>query len=244
MVLLDDNFASIIAAVEEGRAVYTNIRKFLTYILTSNIPEVVPYLAFALLKIPLPLTVIQILAVDLGTDMLPALGLGSEKPEPDSMKQPPRARAERLLDWPLLSRAYLFLGMMEAAAAMAAYFFVLYNGGWHWGQSLASADPLYLQATTACFSAIIAMQIVNVFLCKNPKHSIFSASWLDNYTILWGIVLEIALLGIIVYTDWGNTIFATFPFAAEIWILILPFTLAMLLLEEFRKWLVAKFTAD
>jgi len=98
MILLDDNFASIIAAVEEGRAVYENIRKFLAYILTSNIPEVIPYLTFALFKIPLPLTIIQILAVDLGTDMLPALGLGAAKPEPGSMSRPPRPRNERLLD--------------------------------------------------------------------------------------------------------------------------------------------------
>ena len=87
-----------------------------------------PYLAFALLKIPLPLTIIQILAVDLGTDMLPALGLGAEKPEPDSMDKPPRPRQERLLDWSLLGRAYLFLGMMEAFAAMSAYFIVLHTG--------------------------------------------------------------------------------------------------------------------
>ena len=241
MVLLDDNFASIIAAVEEGRAVYTNIRKFLTYILTSNIPEIIPYLAFALLKIPLPLTIIQILAVDLGTDMLPALGLGAEKPEPDSMKQPPRSRIEKLLDWPLLSRAYLFLGILEATAAMAAYFFVLYSGGWHWGQTLGNTDPLYLQATTACFSAIIATQLINVFLCKNPKQSIFGANWLDNHTILWGIALEITLLGIIVYTDWGRVIFGTFPIATDVWIFILPFALAMLLLEEFRKLLIVRF---
>ena len=108
MILLDDNFASIIAAIEEGRAVYENIRKFLTYILTSNIPEIMPYLAFALLKIPLPLTIIQILAVDLGTDMLPALGLGAAKPEPGSMTKPPRPRKERLLDWRLLATRLSF----------------------------------------------------------------------------------------------------------------------------------------
>jgi sodium/potassium-transporting ATPase subunit alpha len=109
MVLLDDNFASIVAAIEEGRAVFANIRNFLTYILTSNVPELIPYLAFVVFRIPLPLTIIQILAVDLGTDMLPALGLGAEKPAPDIMKAPPRSRADRLLDWPLLARAYLFL---------------------------------------------------------------------------------------------------------------------------------------
>jgi sodium/potassium-transporting ATPase subunit alpha len=97
IILLDDNFATIVAAIEEGRAVYANIRKFLTYILTSNIPELVPYLAFVLFKIPLPLTIIQILAVDLGTDMVPALALGAEPPNPQTMKQPPRPRTERLI---------------------------------------------------------------------------------------------------------------------------------------------------
>jgi sodium/potassium-transporting ATPase subunit alpha len=143
-VLLDDNFSSIIASIEEGRAVYANIRKFLAYILASNIPEIVPYLAFALLKIPLPLTIIQILAVDLGTDMLPTLGLGAEKPESDSMDKPLRPHQERLLDWSLLGRAYLFLGMMQAVVAMSAYFIVLRVGGWHWGDMLASDANLYL----------------------------------------------------------------------------------------------------
>jgi sodium/potassium-transporting ATPase subunit alpha len=240
MVLLDDNFSSIIAAIEEGRAVYANIRKFLAYILTSNIPEIVPYLAFALLKIPLPLTIIQILAVDLGTDMLPALGLGAEKPEVDIMGKPPRPRHERLLDWPLLGRAYLFLGVMEAIAAMSAYFFVLHTGGWQWGETLGSHDALYLEATTACFSAIIVMQIVNVYLCKTPGYSLFSTRLLDNRIILWGIALEIVLLVFIAYTEWGNLIFGTLPLAPELWLFVLPFALGMLLLEELRKFMVAR----
>lgn len=240
MVLLDDNFASIVAAIEEGRTVYENIRKFLTYILTSNIPEVVPYLAFALLKIPLPLTIIQILAVDLGTDMLPALGLGAARPEPGNMAKPPRPRRERLLDWRQLTRAYLFLGVMEAITAMSAYFYVLYSGGWQWGEGRDSQDPLYLKATTACFSAIVVAQIVNVFLCKTPVHSLFSAPAFDNRIILWGIALEIALVIIIDYTAWGNLVFGTLPIAPDVWLFILPFALAMLLLEEVRKFAVAK----
>ena len=240
MILLDDNFASIIAAIEEGRAVYDNIRKFLTYILSSNIPELVPFLAFALLKIPLPLTIIQILAVDLGTDMLPALGLGAGKPEPGSMAKPPRPREERLLDWRLLVHAYLFLGVLEAIVAMSAYFFVLHGGGWQWGESLEARDSLYLQATTACLSAIIVTQIVNVFLCKTPGRSVFCGRLFDNRIILWGIALEIALVLLIVYTTWGNLIFGTAPIASEVWLFILPFALGMLLLEELRKVVVVR----
>src|SRR6185369_12885998 len=99
------------AAVEEGRTVYANIRKFITYILTSNVPELVPYLAFVLLRIPLPLTIIQVLAVDLGTDMVPALGLGAEPPDPEVMFRSPRAKGDRLIDGRLLGRVYLLLGV-------------------------------------------------------------------------------------------------------------------------------------
>ena len=240
MILLDDNFASIIAAIEEGRAVYGNIRKFLTYILSSNIPELVPFLAFALLKIPLPLTIILILAVDLGTDMLPALGLGAGKPEPGSMTKPPLPREERLLDWRLLVHAYLFLGVLEAIVSMAAYFFILHGGGWHWGESLKTDNVLYLQATTACFSGIIVAQIVNVFLCKSPGCSVFSGQLFDNRIILWGIALEIALVLAIAYSHWGNLIFGTAPIAPEVWLFMLPFALGMLLLEELRKMVVIK----
>ena len=121
MVLLDDNFATIVNAVEEGRTVYENIKKFITYIFASNIPEAVPYLAFILLKIPLPLTIIQILAVDLGTDMLPALALGAEKPMPGIMKQPPRKLQERLLNFSLISRAYLSLARLRLLHACSDF---------------------------------------------------------------------------------------------------------------------------
>ena len=242
MVLLDDNFASIVAAIEEGRAVFQNIRKFLTYILTSNIPEIVPYLAFVLLRIPLPLTIIQILAVDLGTDMLPALGLGAEKPAPDIMRQPPRRRDERLMNWPLMARAYLWLGMLEAAAAMAAFFFVLGDGGWRYGEALAGGDPLYQQATTACLAAIIVMQVVNVVLCRDPRESLFSAALKYNALILFGILAELALILAIVYTAPGNAAFGTAPIALDVWLFMLPFAAAMLVLEEGRKWWVRRCT--
>jgi len=241
MILLDDNFASIVAAIEEGRAVYDNIRKFLTYILTSNIPELVPYLAFALFNIPLPLTIMQILAVDLGTDMLPALGLGADPPAPGIMQKPPRPRQERLLNRSLLSRAYLFLGVLEAAAAMAAYAFVLHGGDWVWGEHLGSRDMLYLQATTACLSAIILMQVVNVFLCKTPGQSLFfGAHLLGNRLLLWGVALELLLLVAIVYTPWGNMVFGTALLLPDVWLFMLPCALGMLVLEEGRKWAVVR----
>jgi calcium-translocating P-type ATPase len=238
LILLDDNFASIVAAIEEGRAVFDNIRKFLTYILTSNIPELVPYLAFVLFRIPLPLTIIQILAVDLGTDMLPALALGAEKPDPGVMQRPPRARNERLLSWGLLARAYLFLGVLEALGAMAVFFFVLDAAGWEYGSSLDRRDPLYLQATSACLAAIVVMQVVNVFLCRHPLKSSLSFGLFSNPYLLLGVAAEIGMILFIVYTAAGNWLFGTAPFGAEVWLLTLACAVVMWALEELRKaWL-------
>jgi sodium/potassium-transporting ATPase subunit alpha len=240
MVLLDDNFASIVNAIEEGRAVFENIRKFLTYILAHNVPELVPYLAFSLFPIPLPLTPIQILTIDMGTDSLTALGLGVEAPDPQMMQQPPRSRSERLFNWPLAMRAYLFLGLIEAGAAMATFFFVLHRGGWSYGERLAQSHPLYLQATTACLSAVIVMQIVNVFSCRSANRSVFSTGLLGNPLILWGVLLEIVLILLIDYTSWGNLLLATAPIGGHVWMFIAPFGIGLLMLDELRKHLVGR----
>ena len=238
MVLLDDNFASIVNAVEEGRAVFSNIRKFLTYILAHNVPELISYLVFSLFSVPLALTPIQILSIDMGTDSLTALGLGVEKPDPRLMQRPPRSQHQRLFDWPLALRAYLFLGAIEAAITMAASFFVLHGGGWRYGRALAMRDPLYLRATTACFSAIVVLQIMNVFLCRSATRSIFSTGILGNPLIWGGVIVEIALVALIGYTPVGNSIFATAPINARQWLFILPFAAVMLVAEEMRKWIV------
>ena len=235
LILLDDNFASIVAAIEEGRAVFENIRKFLTYILSSNIPELVPYLAFVLFRISLPLTIIQILAVDLGTDMLPALALGAEKPDPAVMQRPPRAPNERLLSWGLIARAYLFLGVLEAAAAMLAFFFVLDAAGWHYGQLLDRFDPVYLQATSACLATIVVMQVINVFLCRHPRRSLLACGFGGNGYLWLGIVAELAVIVLILYTPSGNWLFGTAPIGGTTWLLAIACAALMCVLEELRK---------
>jgi sodium/potassium-transporting ATPase subunit alpha len=236
MVLLDDNFASIVSAVEEGRAVFDNIRKFLTYILTHNMAELVPYLGFVLFRIPLALTPIQMLAIDLGTDSLSALGLGSEPPEPRIMSRPPRPLHEPLLGWSVSLRAYLLLGPMEAAAALAAFFFVLQAAGWRYGESLASGNPIYLRATTACLAAIVVMQIMNAFLCRSSTRSVFSTGFLGNRLVLWGGVFGLAVILPIIYLPLGSAIFGTAPIGPYVWLFILPFTLLILLADEVHKW--------
>jgi sodium/potassium-transporting ATPase subunit alpha len=240
MVLLDDNFASIVTAVEEGRAVFENIRKFLTYVLVHNVAELIPYLGFLLFKIPLALTPVQALSVDMGSDTLTALGLGVERPDPQIMRRPPRPHGERLMNWPLAFRAYVFLGLIEAAGAMAAFFFVLRAAGWKYGQSLAANDPVYLQATTACLSAIIVMQIVNVFLCRSATRSVFSTGLRGNALIIVGVISEIIILLLINYTPWGNFLLRTAPVGESVWAVVIPFAVGMMLLEELRKWLARR----
>ncbi|MBK8399824.1 MAG: cation-transporting P-type ATPase [Propionivibrio sp.] len=240
MVLLDDNFASIVNAIEEGRAVFENIRKFLTYILTSNIPELIPYLAFVLFRIPLPLTIIQILAVDLGTDMLPALALGAERPDPDLMKMPPRPANERLLSWPLIARAYLWLGLLQAAVAMSAFFFVLHLGHWNYGDVLDKAAPLYLQATTACLAAIVMAQMINVFVCRHPRQPALSRFTPRNNLLLLGLGVELTLILLIVYTPVGNRLFGTLAFPSTVWPVILLLALGFGAFEELRKLILRR----
>lgn len=243
MVLLDDNFATIVKAVEEGRTVYENIKKFMTYIFASNIPEAVPYLAYILLKIPLPLTIMQILAIDLGTDMLPALALGAEKPTPGIMKQPPRRVEERLINTSLIVRAYLFLGPIEAFACMFGFFYLLKAGGWEWATMLPANNILYMQATTACLTAIVITQIANVFACRSHKDSAVNPGFFSNRLIFIGIAFEILMQIFIVYSPIGNSIFSTYPISLEIWLVLIPFALLLLCAEEIRKLIVRRFMA-
>ena len=240
MVLLDDNFASIVNAVEEGRAIFENIRKFLTYVLVHNVAELIPYLGFLLFKIPLALTPIQALSIDMGSDTFTALGLGVERPDPQIMQRPPRPQGERLMNWPLAFRAYLFLGLIEAAAAMAAFFFVLGGAGWQYGQGLSVRSPTYLQATTACLSTIIVMQVVNVFLCRSATRSVFSTGLLGNKLIVLGVISEIAILLLVNYTPWGNSLLGTAPIGEKVWWIVIPFASGMFILEELRKWFARK----
>ncbi len=240
MVLLDDNFASIVNAVEEGRAIFENIRKFLTYVLVHNVAELIPYLGFLLFKIPLALTPIQALSIDMGSDTLTALGLGVEGPDPQIMRRPPRPHGERLMNWSLAFRAYLFLGLIEAAAAMATFFFVLNGAGWKYGQNLAAQDPVYMEATTACLSTIIILQIVNVFLCRSTTRSVFSTGLFGNTIIVLGVISEIAILLLINYAPWGNALLGTAPIGDQVWVFVIPLAAGMFILEEIRKWIARK----
>ncbi|WAL58271.1 cation-translocating P-type ATPase [Thermocoleostomius sinensis] len=247
IVLLDDNFATIVTAIEQGRAIYQNIRKFMTYILASNIPEIVPFLAMVFLRIPPALIVLQILAIDLGTDLVPALALGAEAPETGIMQQPPRPKHKPLLDRSLLVRAYLFLGVIEAIAGMAAFFIVWWSHGYTLADiqqisfSLIShtADPnvtrIYHQATTATLAAIVACQIGNVFACRSERVSSLRLGWFSNPWIWIGIALEILFVLLLVYVYPLNQIFMLAPLAGWQWASLILCPIVLLAAEEWRK---------
>jgi sodium/potassium-transporting ATPase subunit alpha len=235
MVLTDDNFASIVAAIEEGRTVYDNVRKFVIYIFASNVPELVPFIVFILFGIPLPLTVMQILAVDLGTDLLPALALGAEPSEPDVMERRPRKRSERLLNLPTLLRAYGWLGMIEAALSLGGYFFVFWLAGWHSGMPLPDSGRVYVTATTMTLAGIVACQVGNAFACRSGSQSIWHLGFWTNRMLLGGIAAELVLLILLIYAPPLRTLFSLAPLAPVLWLLLLTFGPVILLLEEGRK---------
>ena len=192
MVLTDDNFATIVAAIDAGRRVYDNIRKFVLYIFAHTTPEVTPFLVFALGggAIPLPLTVLQLLAFDIGTETLPALALGREPAEAGIMHRPPRRRSEGVIRRGMLVRAWLFLGVICASLAMAGFFYVLLRAGWHPGDPTGKGKPLhhaYQQATTMTFLGMIAGQVGTAFAARTERASLRSVGVFSNPLLIWGI---------------------------------------------------------
>jgi sodium/potassium-transporting ATPase subunit alpha len=240
MILLDDNFATIVNAVEEGRTVFDNIKKFIVYILASNIPEILPFIAFVLFALPLPLPVQLILAIDLGTDMLPAIALGMEKGEGDIMKRPPRSRQEKLLTPQVLFTAYGVKGPIEAAAGFFCYFAVLFEGGWNFGEQLANTNLLYMQSITAFFSAVIICQIANIFASRTRFQSIFTRGLFSNRMVLLGIASELLILAFIIWSPFANLIFNTSPIDLRYILLSVPFAVFLLVIDELRKYLLRK----
>jgi sodium/potassium-transporting ATPase subunit alpha len=236
IILLDDNFATIVNAVEEGRAIFENIQKFITYIFAHLTPEAVPYVLFVLFRMPLPITVMQILAIDLGTETIPALALGVEPPEASVMKKPPRPAHKGLIDKSVLFRGYVFLGMISTVGVLFAYLSVLHGGGWHWGTDLSIDDPLVHKAATATFLGIVMMQVGNVFACRTRTESAFRTGLFSNRMILLGIATELLLSLFIIYHPWGNRIFSSAPVGLDTWLILLPFMLLLFFAEEARKF--------
>ncbi|WP_455221669.1 cation-translocating P-type ATPase [Kaarinaea lacus] len=240
IILLDDNFATIVRAVEQGRAVYDNIKKFITYILTSNIPEILPFIAYVLFPIPLPITVVQILTIDLITDILPAIGLGNEPPEEDIMRRPPRRRQERLVSYKTFIRSYGVVGPIEALLSFLVFFYILHSGGWTYGERTTTDSVLYAQAAGAFLITIIFSQIGNVLACRTNRQSAFSYLRKFNSWIVAGVLFELLFSIAIVNVPVFHHFFTTAPFGIEIWIAMLLAPAIVFSIEEIRKLLVRR----
>ncbi len=245
VILTGDNFGNIVSALEEGRAVYDNIRKFITYILASNVPEVVPFILAALFKLPPALTVAQVLAVDLGTDLLPALALGADTPQPNVMNRPWRRR-KTLFDRQLLLRA-LWLGAIETALCYLAFFWVYRQAGhtnllalphieWRPFAEQLNTDlgRLYILATTAFHAGVVTCQIGNVWACRTETERVRRMGWLSNRFLILGIAAELASIVLIIYSPL-STLFEHLPLPPQWWIGLLAFGPILFMLEWIRK---------
>ena len=246
IVLLNDSFASIVKAVESGRAIYENIRKFIVYVFSHNWAELIPFILYAALGIPLPLLVIQVLAIDLVIDVIPSLALSREPPEAGIMEEPPRSISERLFTRKVLLRS-VFIGVIIAVGAMIGCINAWTAGGWHFGQTLTNTDSfftsgVYAKGVTMMFAGIVVAQAGNVLACRTSKQSIFKTSLKNNKWIIFGIISQLAILAFLVYVPLMNTYFTTAPLQLGDWSFLLSLAVVVVFAEEIRKFFSRRFT--
>jgi len=264
MILLDDNFASIVTGVEEGRLIFDNLKKSIAYTLTSNIPEISPFLMFILLSIPLPLGTITILCIDLGTDLVPAISLAYEKAETDIMKRKPRDPIhDKLVNERLISIAYGQIGMMQATAGFFTYFVIMAENGFlpgflfqlrkNWddrgnnavldsyGQewTFIQRKDLELTCHTAFFVTIVVVQWADLIICKTRRLSLLHQG-MTNWMLNFGLFFETALAAFIQYTPGLNTALRLRPLNAPWWFIGVPFSLLIFVYDEIRRFLLRR----
>jgi len=233
MVLLDDSFASIVRAVESGRAIFDNIRRFVAYVFAHNWAELSAYVIYILFRIPLPLLPLQVLAIDLGIDVLPSLALGLEPVEPGTMMRPPRSRTERLFSRSTLLKS-LYLGGFVSLVALIACFRTWLVGGWVWGAQLAASDPLYIKGTTMTFAGIAVAQIGSVLVLRADRSSMARTHLSDMRWILFGIAGQLSATIAIVHVPFLQAIFGTTSLALADWAFLFLFPLLLVFTIEVR----------
>lgn len=235
MVLLDDSFNSIVKAVESGRTVYDNIRKYITYVFTHNWAELIPFILYVVFGLPLPLLIIQVLAIDIGIDIIPSLALSQEPPEEDIMEQPPRSIKERLFNKSVFLRS-LYLGIIIAAGAMFGCLNAWASGGWILGMQLDPHSPVYIKGVTMTFAGIVVGQMGNVLACRTSKTSLFKTSLKSNKWIWIGLASQIIILTLMIYVPPMQSIFGTTALGLNEWTYLALIACGVILAEEVRKW--------
>jgi Ca2+-transporting ATPase len=235
IILLDDSFESIVKAVESGRAIYENIRKFIVYVFSHNWAELIPYVLYALLGIPLPLLVVQVLAIDLAIDVVPSLALSREPPEAGIMQEPPRSIKERLFTAKVFLRS-LYIGVIIATGAMFGCLSAWIAGGWHLGMALPSDSTVYIKGVTMTFAGIVVAQVGNVLACRTSKISIFKTKFSTNKWILLGIVAQLSILSFLVYVPLMQHFFGTTGLGIADWAFLASLAMMVVFAEEIRKF--------
>ncbi len=241
MILLDDSFASIIKAVEQGRGVYANVKKMVTYIFSHNMAELFPFVFATVGFIHLvPLGALQVLSIDLGSDVLPGLALGTEHPEPGVMKQPPRPRAERLMSRATLRRV-VFIGVIESFWAVGGFLYVMLSHGWHWGDAswMSPSSPhyvIYREAITMTQAAIVLCQVGNGFACRTERQSLFKVGLFSNMWLVYSEIVGIGIVAAISYVPFMQHLFKTGPLSALDWAILVVAAVSVFFAEEARKW--------
>lgn len=234
MILLDNSFASIAAAIELGRSVYLNIRRFLIYLFSHNLAELAPILAATAVGFPLlPITALQILAIDLGSDVLPALALGAEPPEPGVMDRPPRPPRARLFSPSLVGR-FAFLGAMQSVAVVAVFFWKVHSTGLPFTE-IGYGNPTYREALTMVQAGIVVMQAFNGFAVQTDLDSVFRAGLFRNRWLVAGELLGLALMAAISYLGPLQAVFHTAPLTLADWSILFGCGAILFTAEELRK---------
>jgi len=262
MILLDDNFASIVTGVEEGRLIFDNLKKSIAYTLTSNIPEISPFLAFIVTGIPLPLGTVTILCIDLGTDLLPAISLAYEEAETDIMKRAPRdAARDKLVNERLISMAYGQIGMLQALSGFIVYFVILMENGFlpsrlygirkewddrgnnaledSYGQEWTYGQRKIVEFTchTAFFTSIVIVQWADLLICKTRRLSIFQQG-MRNKIMIAGLFEETLLAAVLAYMPGTDVALRMYPLEWHWWLVPMPFSLLIFIYDEVRKYLL------
>jgi len=234
MVLRDDSFASIAAAVELGRSVYQNIRRFLVYLFSHNLAELAPILVAALVGFPLvPLSALQVLSIDLGSDIMPALALGAERPEPGTMDRPPRAASEHLFSLAVVRR-FLFLGTNQSAGVVFAFFWVIHSAHLPFA-AFTARNPTYREAVTMVQVGIIVSQFFNSFAVRSDRESIWRIGLLSNLPLVGAGCVALAFAAAVSYLPPLQGVFNTGPLSLGDWAMLTGFGAFLLLADEARK---------
>jgi magnesium-transporting ATPase (P-type) len=240
MILLDDSFASIVKAIESGRAIYENLRKFIIYVFSHNWAELIPYVLYATLGLPLPLLVAQVLAIDLAIDVIPSLALSREPVEQGIMQEPPRSVKERIFSGGVFLRS-LYVGLIISAGAMYGCLTAWSQGGWHLGMQGAAlksftGSPAYSIGVTMTFAGIVVAQVGNVLACRTHKVSLFKTSPRSNRWIWLGILAQISILSALIYVPVLQPFFGTTAIGPVQWAFLVFLACIVILAEEIRKW--------